>query len=230
MVRHLGQEEAVALDQELFTSYQFSVDQLMELAGLACAQAVALVYPPADLPVLVCCGPGNNGGDGLVLARHLGHLGRAAHLYYPRRTDRELYARLVVQAERSGIPFLDALPDQAVLDASYSLLVDAVFGFSFRPPVREQFVPVLAALAASTLPVASVDVPSGWEVEGGPPPAGALAPDLLISLTAPKACARHYSGRHHFLGGRFVPPAIAAKYRLDLPPFPGLQHVVSLKE
>jgi len=64
MVKHLGQQEAVAVDQELFSSYQFSVDQLMELAGLACAQAVSLTYPDQkELPVLVCCGPGNNGGD-----------------------------------------------------------------------------------------------------------------------------------------------------------------------
>jgi NAD(P)H-hydrate epimerase len=44
----------------------------MELAGLACAQAVAAVYSKEKYPrVLICCGPGNQGGDGLVAARHL---------------------------------------------------------------------------------------------------------------------------------------------------------------
>ena len=47
--------------------------QLMELAGLACAQTLATVYGKDKYPrVLVCCGPGNQGGDGLVAARHLG--------------------------------------------------------------------------------------------------------------------------------------------------------------
>lgn len=46
--------------------------QLMELAGLACAQTLAKVYPrDTHRRVLVCCGPGNQGGDGLVAARHL---------------------------------------------------------------------------------------------------------------------------------------------------------------
>ena len=47
----------------------------MELAGLACATAIAQAYPASsmggDPTVLICCGPGNNGGDGLVCARHL---------------------------------------------------------------------------------------------------------------------------------------------------------------
>ena len=48
-------------------------EQLMELAGLACAQTLATVYNKEKYPrVLVCCGPGNQGGDGLVAARHLG--------------------------------------------------------------------------------------------------------------------------------------------------------------
>ena len=54
----------------------FTVDQLMELAGLSCACAIQAEYPPSAHPkVLVIAGPGNNGGDGLVAARHLHHFG-----------------------------------------------------------------------------------------------------------------------------------------------------------
>ena len=53
------------------------VVKLMELAGLSCAQALAKVYNRERYPrVLVCCGPGNQGGDGLVAARHLGEFVR----------------------------------------------------------------------------------------------------------------------------------------------------------
>jgi hypothetical protein len=74
--RYLGQEEAREFDNCLFNDYQFSIDQLMEVAGLCVAQAVVRSYPASEVGVasprvLVVCGPGNNGGDGLVAARHL---------------------------------------------------------------------------------------------------------------------------------------------------------------
>lgn len=74
--RLLGQQESQAVDEELFTEYNFSVDQLMEIAGLSVAEVIVECYSPDDLgnktpKVLFCCGPGNNGGDGLVAARHL---------------------------------------------------------------------------------------------------------------------------------------------------------------
>lgn len=232
MVKHLAQEEAINVDLELFNTYKFSVSQLMELAGLSCAQAVSHCYPAVQSkPVLVLCGPGNNGGDGLVMARHLQLLGYTPRIFYPKRTDKELYKDLVVQAELSDIPFIDSLPSSEDLAATYSLLVDCVFGFSFKPPVRPQFSPILDTLAKTNLPLVCVDIPSGWDVELGPPSDGAtpaLSPDLLISLTAPKKCAQHFTGRFHFLGGRFVPRQLAEKYQLDLPEYPGTQCCVRI--
>ena len=64
------------MDEELMGPLGFSVDELMELAGLSVASAVRAEYPPASCArVLVIAGPGNNGGDGLVAARHLHHFG-----------------------------------------------------------------------------------------------------------------------------------------------------------
>jgi NAD(P)H-hydrate epimerase len=51
---------------------------------------------------------------------------------------------------------------------------------------------------------------------------------LLISLTAPKKCAEKFRGRFHFLGGRFVPPALEKKYGLELPKYPGTEVCVKL--
>ncbi len=60
-------------------------------------------------------------------------------------------------------------------------------------------------------------------------PDGGIQPEFLISLTAPKQCAKHFHGKWHFLGGRFVPPDLAKKYELCLPPYPGAEACVELK-
>lgn len=47
-------------------------------------------------------------------------------------------------------------------------------------------------------------------------------------MTAPKLCAKKFSGPHHFLGGRFVPPSIVDKFKLQLPPYPGTSMCVRI--
>ncbi|KAM4013319.1 NAD(P)H-hydrate epimerase [Anomaloglossus baeobatrachus] len=223
-LKYLSQAEAQAVDEELFNEYKFSVDQLMELAGLSCATAIAKAYPvssfTSSLPtVLVICGPGNNGGDGLVCARHLKLFGYEPAVYYPKRTNKTLFENLTTQCQKMDIPFLSEFPEEAdVIDGAYNLVIDAIFGFSFKGAVREPFGSILNTLKRITIPIASVDIPSGWDVEKGNP--DGLQPDMLISLTAPKQSAVHFSGRYHYLGGRFIPVALQKKYNLTLPDYP----------
>lgn len=232
-VKYLSQEEAQAVDQELFNEYQFSVDQLMELAGLSCATAIAKAYPPTSMSrsppaVLVICGPGNNGGDGLVCARHLKLFGYQPAIYYPKRPNKPLFTALVTQCQKMDIPFLGEMPSEPMMiDELYELVVDAIFGFSFKGEVREPFRSILSVLSGLTVPIASIDIPSGWDVEKGS--SGGIQPDLLISLTAPKKSATQFTGRYHYLGGRFVPPALEKKYQLNLPPYPDTECVYRLQ-
>ncbi|ALC48558.1 CG2974 [Drosophila busckii] len=229
MLKYLNQTEAINVDLELFNEYKFSVDQLMELAGLSCAHAIIKCFP-ADryTRVLVCCGPGNNGGDGLVCARHLALLGYKPSIYYPKPTPKPLYENLAHQCQRMDICSLTECPSIESAGKDYELIVDALFGFSFKPPVRTDFVPVVELLQQTKLPVASVDIPSGWDVERGKLNECDFEPMLLISLTAPKLCAKHFQGKHHYLGGRFVPPALQRKYELNLPEYPGSELCVQL--
>lgn len=77
-------------------------------------------------------------------------------------------------------------------------------GFSFSGEVREPFPAVIKALEETKLPVTSVDAPSSWNIEEGPPKSGvgsSFQPEFLISLTAPKPLVKHFQGRH-FIGGR----------------------------
>lgn len=70
-----SQKEALAIQHDLYDEYKFTVDQIAELSGLASAIAIARAYPVENMKthgtLLVICGPGNNGRDGLVVAKHL---------------------------------------------------------------------------------------------------------------------------------------------------------------
>ena len=64
---------------------------------------------------------------------------------------------------------------------------------------------------------------------GEPPEEGlALDPEVLVSVLAPKLCAKKFRGKYHFLGGRFVPVDLAKKYDLRLPPYLGTEVVQEL--
>lgn len=225
----LGQEEAAAIDEELMATPGFSVDQLMELAGLSVAAAVADAFPlPSGRRVLVVAGPGNNGGDGLVAARHLFHFGYAPTVVYPKMSSKQLFTNLITQCKQLNIPVLTEMPSD--LEGSFDVAVDAVFGFSFKGEPRPPFASMLQALqAAPALKLVSVDIPSGWDVEKGDVTGHSLRPDVLVSLTAPKKAAATFVGRH-YVGGRFVPPSLAEKYNIRLPPYPGASQIVELTE
>ncbi|KAI9462179.1 YjeF N-terminal domain-like protein [Russula earlei] len=255
-IRYLTAKLAQQIDEELMNAAgAFSIDQLMELAGLACAQTLATVYGKERYPrVLVCCGPGNQGGDGLVAARHLGMFGYKPTVWIPKIGSKDIYKRLHRQCTNMHIPTLpasdeDSTPAENALSAalaSSDVVLDAIFGFSFKPPVRAPFDAALPLIARSGLPIVSVDIPSGWDVErgdagagagegGGGGPGGAAAvrvvlrPDVLVSLTAPKEGVRRFLGRH-FLGGRFVPKSLEEKYELNLPSYPGFAQIVELAQ
>ncbi|KAI0301114.1 YjeF N-terminal domain-containing protein [Multifurca ochricompacta] len=211
-IRYLTAKLAQQIDEELMsTAGAFSLDQLMELAGLACAQTLATVYNKEKYPrVLVCCGPGNQGGDGLVAARHLGLFGYKPTIWIPKPGSKDIYKRLHAQCENMHIPTLPTnepnLAENTLSTAlaSSDVVLDAIFGFSFKPPVRAPFDAALRLISHAGIPIVSVDIPSGWDVEHGDAGGIGLNPDALVSLTAPKEGVRGFIGRH-FLGGRFVP-------------------------
>ncbi|GMP54677.1 hypothetical protein CsSME_00019761 [Camellia sinensis var. sinensis] len=237
-ISYLSQREAAEIDDILMGPLGFSVDQLMELAGLSVATAIAEVYRSTEYNrVLAICGPGNNGGDGLVAARHLHHFGYNLSVCYPKRTPKPLYDGLVTQLESLCVPFLSVEDLSMDLSNDFDILVDAMFGFSFRGTPRPPFDVLIQRLISiqnhhrmhqESPVVVSIDIPSGWHVEEGDISGEGIKPDMLVSLTTPKLCAKRFCGPHHFLGGRFVPPSIVDKYKLQLPPYPGTSMCVRI--
>jgi NAD(P)H-hydrate epimerase len=169
------------------------------------------------------------GGDGLVCARHLHHYGYTPTIYYPKQTSAELFSRLVTQLKTLSIPFT---PDFSSALSSTDFVIDAIFGFSVRLPIKSPFDAVISAMEKTSKPVFAIDTPSSWDVEGGPQGEGEVGhgfmPDYLISLTAPKPSAKFFKGKRHFIGGRFLSKQVAEKYGLDVPDYQGYDQIAEL--
>jgi len=234
-LQYLDQKEAQEIDQELMgDKYGFSIDQLMELAGLSVAAAVTAAYPPGSFPkkcpprILVLCGPGNNGGDGFVAARHLQHFGYSLQIVYPKRVNKPLFNNLVKQCENMGVLVTEKIPEKEELTPeNYDLILDAIFGFSFSGEIRAPFDKLITQVKETKIPIISIDIPSGWNVELGNVQKIGFEPSMLVSLTAPKKCALQFQGLH-YLGGRFVPQPLADKYQLNLPKYSDSAQCVKL--
>ena len=110
----------------------------------------------------------------------------------------------------------------------YITFLYQTFAWFFYFSVRPNFQDVMSKICEVKIPVASIDVPSGWDVEQGDIHGTHLNPDFLISLTAPKLCSTSFRGRFHYLGGRFVPRPLSEKYHLQLPAYPGCNTFVRL--
>lgn len=178
---------------------KYSVYQLMELAGehipsftplgLSVAQSMyhynkEIMNKGDGQKILTIVGPGNNGGDGLVAARHLKLFGHEPTIYYPKKTDKDLYKELVTQCESMEISFIDELPESLNTE-TYDYILDAIFGFSFKGDIRSPFDTIIESIGKSGIPICSIDVPSGWDVDDGNIK-DTFTPDMVISLTAPK--------------------------------------------
>ena len=211
-------ETSQKIDQELMGSYSYSIDQLMEIAGLTVAKVVNQEFVKGNKSkILTLCGPGNNGGDGLVASRFLKEFGNEVDILYPKRnTKNELYKRLVIQCQNYEINLMDKTfetkEEYEKLFDKYDFIVDALFGFSFKGEIRQPFKTIIEAMKKYESKIISVDIPSGFDINNGNI-FNTFIPKGLVSLTLPKLCSKSFAGEH-YLGGRFVPKKLFEKFNM----------------
>jgi hydroxyethylthiazole kinase-like uncharacterized protein yjeF len=135
---------------------------LMENAGRAVADEVARHFPNASA-VAVLCGPGNNGGDGFVAARHLIEKGYAVHLGFNGDPS-----RLPADAAAMAKLWTGAIaPLHPELLAKADVVVDGLFGAGLARPIEGALADLIAALNQCRRPVVAIDVPSGVDGSTG---------------------------------------------------------------
>jgi hydroxyethylthiazole kinase-like uncharacterized protein yjeF len=206
---------------------------LMELAGKAVARLGLALAGPSRAAQL-WCGPGNNGGDGLVAARWLHAAGwtvQAVLLADPDRLPPD--ARRAWQAAvEAGVPIARELPQAADVDAQ-TLVIDALLGLGARRAPGGAVADAIARINAHAGPVLAVDLPSGLHPDTGIllGPAAVRSTATLALLTVKPGCCTA-AGRDHAgalwldeLGGPQAPAATAwLTAGGELPPRPHASH------
>jgi hydroxyethylthiazole kinase-like uncharacterized protein yjeF len=168
----------------------------MERAGAAAAVALSLL-PPSDAPVLVACGPGNNGGDGFVVARHLrsaGHRVSVAFAADPTRlpADAAVARAAWLAAGGSTDASLPPPPPQG-----WALVVDALFGIGLQRPIEGLYADWIENLSASSGLRLALDIPSGLDADTGHHPGACFRADHTVTFIALKPGLLTLDGPDH---------------------------------
>ena len=153
-VAEMAAADRAAVEQDIPAS------TLMERAGLAVAEAVIDRFQPGV--VVIWCGPGDNGGDGYVAARHLQKNGWSVRLeaLAPPATDTARWAAALWEGD---VATLSSRPTRA------NIYIDALFGAGLSRPLGGEVAKLARAMALSDVPVIAVDVPSGVAGDTGRP-------------------------------------------------------------
>ncbi|QDU69301.1 NAD(P)H-hydrate epimerase [Engelhardtia mirabilis] len=171
------------LDRRATSEFGVPSDLLMESAGRTCADAAQELLGRSRGPVAIFCGPGNNGGDGLVIARTLFNRGVDVRpvLVGPFELRECLSADTAANLARlealgvhlTSLPVSGADEPAAVGGAlegaleGAALIVDALFGTGLVRPLRPPYSTVVQRLAACGAPILAVDLPSGLQADTG---------------------------------------------------------------
>ncbi len=191
-VKILTSDQMASIDRRASETYGIPSIVLMENAAVALAEAVTTHYPAADT-VSLFCGPGQNGGDGFALARHLENrritplvfiIGDRSGYKGDARTNLEI-------CERMNLPMQDVVDgdglNQALARASESdLIIDSIFGTGLNRQAEGIWGDAIRGLMSLRLPVLAVDLPSGLMGSSCELVEPVIRADMTVTFAHPK--------------------------------------------
>lgn len=190
----LTADQMRAIDRRTTERFGIPSIVLMENAALAVVDAIAEHYPRCDRAAIFC-GTGQNGGDGLAVARHLENRGVVPVVIIV--GDRGKFTgdamANFIACERLGIPMVD-IRDAADVEsgvaraADADLVVDAIFGTGLNRPPGGVYAEVIRAIPELRIPVLAVDLPSGANASAAEPFDPCLRAEITVTFAAPKLC------------------------------------------
>lgn len=186
-------KEMQMLDKQAIEEYSVPSLRLMENAGLRVFEEIQRFYDRIKgKAVTIVAGKGNNGGDGLVVARHLKKAGAAVTVYLlvdVGEISQDAKASLAAYKKIRGKFYPKSSYDLKGLQARLAvsdLVVDAIFGTGLNSMVKGLAKEAVSAINASGKPVVSIDIPSGINTDTGEVMGTAVKAELTVTLGLPK--------------------------------------------
>src|SRR5690242_14397266 len=181
----LSRNQVRAIDRLATEEYHVPGIVLMENASRGVADAAERFFLQRPSRILILCGGGNNGGDGLAAARHLHNRGHAVSiglLTDPTRYKGDAKTNWdIIQAMR--LPASPADPD-FIRRTRADLILDAIFGTGLTDAPRDPFPQIVDAIRDHGAPVLAIDLPSGLDCDTGHPPGACVGATRTITFVA----------------------------------------------
>jgi NAD(P)H-hydrate epimerase len=205
----LSREQVRQVDRRAIDEYGMSGLVLMENAGRGVAETMLTIG--VDGPVMICCGKGNNGGDGFVIARHLDNRGRPVRILLfadPAELGGDAAANWSI-IEKAGIAY-DVLSKDVTVEqllprlAAADWIVDALLGTGATGEPQPPYDVAIQAINQAVKKVMAVDLPSGLDCDTGAAARDTIVADRTCTFVAVKpgllvAGADRFTGRVHVI-------------------------------
>jgi hydroxyethylthiazole kinase-like uncharacterized protein yjeF len=220
-IAYLTSDEMAAVDRAATEVFGIGVPDMMGKAGLATATMARRMLGGKEGRVVCLVGKGNNGGDGLVAARHLASWGTEVHVVLGagRAELRDVPAEQLRAVDQVGIKVSG--PGSPIPPTD--LIVDALLGYSSQGNPREPIASLIRKANESGIPVLAVDLPSGLDAGSGEPGEPCIVASSTVTFGFPKsgflnARAPRFLG-HLFLADVSLPDLIYRRHGMDGRPF-----------
>ncbi len=216
----LSREQVRMIDRIAVEQFGIPSLVLMENAGRSCAEALLSIGVSTTTgPVCICCGKGNNAGDGFVMARHLAAADVPVEiLTFFDESEFSPDARTNFRIlQRSDIPIHQLSLPHEILQLRRHLyhsswVVDALLGTGFSGSLRAPYDTIIAEMNDSGRPILSIDLPSGLDCDLGSARSGAVQAHTTISLVALKPGFQSELGKRY--AGQVIVGSIGIPHNL----------------
>ncbi|HKK83880.1 MAG TPA: NAD(P)H-hydrate epimerase, partial [Atribacterota bacterium] len=183
-------KEMQDMDKEAVEKYGISDELLMENAGLATYQVIAKNFKINDGHFLIFCGVGNNGGDGLVVARKLFSNGANIKLCILGNPEKYKNAALknwqIIQKLNLPVMIMPTMKEIATSIVPENIIIDAIFGTGLTRDIEGDYLKTIQLINQKNNQVISIDIPSGIDGNSGKVNGIAIRANHTVTFGLPK--------------------------------------------